>query len=203
MRLVGIRRGTALLCVSALALAVWACETARHIGGIQADTQKPSITLGNAAGDTQDIAGGLRFTVSAVDNLALKSVDLTFSGGLIGTLDTTFVGQVKTYAVRHAPLAPQIRSARWLGRESHRRHPAREPQPRLGAAARRAAAFDRGARLCVRRRRGAQLLVYEYDDAAAQRAQYARAATRRQAGGAAALTQRADRHRDRGQRGDG
>src|SRR5436190_1964283 len=99
MRLVGIRRGTALLCVSALALAVWACETARHIGGIQADTQKPSITLGNAAGDTQDIAGGLRFTVSAVDNLALKSVDLTFSGGLIGTLDTTFVGQVKTYAV--------------------------------------------------------------------------------------------------------
>src|SRR6266550_8548250 len=99
MRLVGIRRGTALLCVSALALAVWACETARHIGGIQADTQKPSITLSNAAGDTQDIAGGLRFNVSAVDNLALKSVDLTFSGGLIGTLDTTFVGQVKTYAV--------------------------------------------------------------------------------------------------------
>ncbi len=99
MRLVGIRRGTALLCVSALALAVWACETARHIGGIQADTQKPAIALSNTAGDTQDIAGGLRFNVSAVDNLALKSVDLTFSGGLIGTLDTTFVGQVKTYAV--------------------------------------------------------------------------------------------------------
>src|SRR5881396_3142485 len=99
MRLVRIRRGTALLCVSALALAVWACETARNIGGIQRDVTSPAIALSNPAGDTQAIAGGLRFNVSAVDNLALKSVDLTFSGGLIGTLDTTFVGQVKTYAV--------------------------------------------------------------------------------------------------------
>jgi len=99
MRLVRVRRSTALLSVSALALALWACETARNIGGIQRDVTPPSILLSNTAGDTQDIAGGLRFNISAVDNLALKSVDLTFSGGLIGTLDTTFVGQVKTYAV--------------------------------------------------------------------------------------------------------
>src|SRR2546426_273387 len=99
MRLVRIRRGTALLSVGALALAVWACETARNIGGIQRDITPPSIVLSNTAGDTQDIAGGLRFNVSAVDNLALKSVNLTFSGGLIGTLDTTFIGQVKTYSV--------------------------------------------------------------------------------------------------------
>ena len=99
MRLVRIGRGTALLCVGALALAVWACETARNIGGIQRDVTPPSITLTNTAGDTQDIAGGLRFNVSAVDNLALLSVNLTFSGGLIGTLDTSFIGQVKTYSV--------------------------------------------------------------------------------------------------------
>ena len=99
MRLVRIRRGTALLCVSALALAVWACETARNIGGIQRDVTPPAITLTNTAGDTQAIAGGLHFNVSAVDNLALKSVNLTFSGGLIGTLDTSFIGQVKTYSV--------------------------------------------------------------------------------------------------------
>jgi len=99
MRLVRIRRGTALLSASALALAVWACETARNIGGIQRDVTPPAITLTNAAGDTQAIAGGLRFNVSAVDNLALKSVNLTFSGGLIGTLDTSFIGQVKTYSV--------------------------------------------------------------------------------------------------------
>jgi len=99
MRLVRIRRGTALLSASALALAVWACETARNIGGIQRDVTPPAITLTNAAGDTQAIAGGLRFNVSAVDNLALKSVNLTFSGGLIGTLDTSFIGQIKTYSV--------------------------------------------------------------------------------------------------------
>ena len=99
MRLVRIGRGTALLSVGALALAVWACETARNIGGIQRDQTPPVITLTNTAGDTQDIAGGLRFNVSAVDNLALLSVNLTFSGGLIGTLDTSFIGQVKTYSV--------------------------------------------------------------------------------------------------------
>ena len=106
MRLVRIRRGTALLCVSALALAVWACETARNIGGIQRDVTPPAITLTSAAGDTQAIAGGLQFNVSAVDNLALKSVNLTFSGGLIGTLDTSFIGQVKTYSVGRAITFP-------------------------------------------------------------------------------------------------
>jgi len=97
MRLV--RRGTALWSIGALALAVYACETSRRIGGIQPDTQSPFITLTNTAGDTQDIAGGLRFNIQAIDNLGLKSIDLTFSGGLIGQLDTTFHTQVKTYAI--------------------------------------------------------------------------------------------------------
>ena len=97
MRLV--RRGTALWSIGALALAVYACETSRNIGGIQRDVTSPAILLTNTAGDTQDIAGGLRFNVQAIDNLALKSVDLTFSGGLIGVLDTTFTTQVKTYNV--------------------------------------------------------------------------------------------------------
>jgi hypothetical protein len=97
MRLV--RRGTALWGSAALALAIWACETTRNPGGIQRDVTSPAILLTNTAGDTQDIAGGLRFNLQAVDNLALKSVNLTFSGGLIGTLDTNFTGQVKTYAV--------------------------------------------------------------------------------------------------------
>ena len=92
-------RGSALWGMSALALAIWACETTRNPGGIQRDTQVPSIVLTNSAGDTQDIAGGLRFNISAVDNLALKSIELTFTGGLITTLDTNFTGQVKTYAV--------------------------------------------------------------------------------------------------------
>src|SRR4051812_34253652 len=99
MRLV--TRSTALWGLSALALTIWACETSRNIGGVQRDTQPPFVSLSNAAGDTQDIAGGLRFNVSALDNLGLKHVDLTFSGGLITTLDTTFTSTVKTYAVGH------------------------------------------------------------------------------------------------------
>jgi hypothetical protein len=76
-----------------------ACETTRNPGGIQRDVTEPAILLTNTAGDTQDIAGGLRFNVTAVDNLALKTISLRFSGGLIGTLDTSFTGQVKDYSV--------------------------------------------------------------------------------------------------------
>jgi hypothetical protein len=97
-----VRRDAALwgIVVSALALWAGACETTRNPNGIQRDTQSPTITLTNTAGDTQDIAAGLRFNISAADNLALKSIDLTFGGGFISTGgDTTFTGQVKTYGV--------------------------------------------------------------------------------------------------------
>jgi hypothetical protein len=78
-------------------IAMIACETARNPGGIQRDLTSPVITLSNSAGDTQDIAGGLRFNVNAADNLALKSIRLIFSGGDIGLQDTIFTGQVQTY----------------------------------------------------------------------------------------------------------
>lgn len=93
------RRGTVLWGLVVSVLALWACETTRNPGGIQRDLTEPTIVLTNTAGDTQDIGGGLRFNVGAVDNLALKSVELRFSGGLIGTLDTNFTGTVKTYSV--------------------------------------------------------------------------------------------------------
>ena len=99
MRLV--TRSTAFWGISALALAVWACETSRNLNGVQPDRTAPFISLSNTAGDTQDISAGLRFTVAALDNLGLKNIDLSFSGGLIGTLDTTFTSTVKNYAVSH------------------------------------------------------------------------------------------------------
>ncbi len=95
MRLV--RRGTALWSIGVLALAIYACETSRRIGGIQPDTQPPTIKLTNTAGDTQAIAGGLRFSVQAGDNLGLGDINLTFSGGYIAVLDTMFHSQVLTY----------------------------------------------------------------------------------------------------------
>src|SRR6266550_3926168 len=98
MRLV--RGSTVILSIGSLALAVYACETARRING-NPDTQSPVITLTNTAGDTQDIAGGLRFNVQASDNLGLKSIDLVFSGGLNGVLDTVFHSAVTAYNVSH------------------------------------------------------------------------------------------------------
>jgi hypothetical protein len=92
------RRGTILWGLVVSGLALWGCETGRNTG-FQTDNTSPSISLTNTAGDTQDISGGLRFNVSALDNLSLKSVRLTFSGGLITLLDTVFHSQTKTYTV--------------------------------------------------------------------------------------------------------
>src|SRR5467141_288767 len=97
MRLV--RGSTAILSIGSLARAAYACETTRRIGGVQPDTQSPTITLTNTAGDTQEIAGGLRFNVQANDNLGLKTIDLRFSGGLNGVLDTIFRTAVTVYNV--------------------------------------------------------------------------------------------------------
>jgi hypothetical protein len=95
-------RAVAVLCGSCvLALAGWACESARNPGGFQQDLVPPVISLttgsGNgelaAAPDTQVIANGLAFTVNATDNLALNDIRLTFSGGFIDTTDTIFANQ--------------------------------------------------------------------------------------------------------------
>jgi hypothetical protein len=104
MRLV--RRSNAIVSIGALALAVYACETTRRIGGVDPDSQSPTVTLTNTAGDTQDIAGGLRFSVQATDNLGLKTVDLIFSGGLNGVLDTLFQSAVTNYNVSHTLTFP-------------------------------------------------------------------------------------------------
>ena len=78
--------------ISVLLSALAACETARNPGGIQRDLTPPSITLTSTAGDTQDIAGGLRFRVNAADNLALRQIRLVYTGGDIGVEDTLFTG---------------------------------------------------------------------------------------------------------------
>jgi hypothetical protein len=76
-----------------------ACETTRNPGGIQRDIAPPFISLTNAAGDTQQISGGLQFNVTATDNLGLKSVELFFTGGHVGFNDTVFTSAVTNYAV--------------------------------------------------------------------------------------------------------
>ena len=89
-----------------LVAVVVACETTRNPGGIQRDLTEPIITLTNAAGDTQQISEGLRFTVNAVDNLGLKTIELFYTGGHIGQDDTTFTSTVRDYLLNRTLTFP-------------------------------------------------------------------------------------------------
>ncbi len=90
-------RGVRGWCVLvALAGAVGACETARNPGGVLRDVNPPTIVLTPAA-DTQQIAAGLSITVNATDNLGLKDIRLTYSGGYIAQTDTVFNTTVTSY----------------------------------------------------------------------------------------------------------
>src|SRR6058998_1635603 len=82
-----------------LLAAVWACETARNPAGIQRDLTPPTISLTKAAPDTQDIAQGLTFSVSATDNLGLKDIRLTYTGGYIALTDTVFFSAVTATSI--------------------------------------------------------------------------------------------------------
>src|SRR6266536_1880232 len=73
----------------ALGLGAGACETARNPGNVQRDVIPPAIAL-SAASDTQQIASGLSFSVTASDNLGLKDIRLTYTGGYLGQTDTIF-----------------------------------------------------------------------------------------------------------------
>ena len=92
-----VRAGRAWGAMVVLAAGVGACETARNPSGSLPDRIPPSITL-SATADTQQIASGLQFSVSASDNLGLKDVRLTYSGGYIAQTDTIFNSAVTTFS---------------------------------------------------------------------------------------------------------
>src|SRR5213080_4322547 len=75
---------------------LWACETARSPSGSTCDLIPPVIQL-TASADTQPIASGLQFTVTASDNLSLKDIQLTYSGGYIAQTDTVFTQTTTTF----------------------------------------------------------------------------------------------------------
>src|SRR3989441_5010861 len=82
-----------------LLTAVWACETARNPSGIQRDLTPPTISLTKTPPDTQDISAGLTFAVSATDNLGLKDIRLTYTGGYIALTDTVFFSTVTASSI--------------------------------------------------------------------------------------------------------
>ncbi len=95
--------------IGVLAATVWACETARNPGGIQRDLVPPSITL--AAADTEQIANGLQLTVTAGDNLGLKEIQLTYSGGYTATFDTVFTSTVTSVTLSELTTFPATSGA--------------------------------------------------------------------------------------------
>src|SRR2546429_7682986 len=99
-----MRRGRGLWGMCALAGALLGCETTRNPGGVQRDVVPPTIQL-KTASDTQDIAGGLNFSVVATDNLGLKDIRLTYTGGFISQTDTVFTSAVTTLTL-HEKIAP-------------------------------------------------------------------------------------------------
>src|SRR3989449_952334 len=82
-----------------LLAAIWACETARNPAGIQRNVPPPTISLTKTGSDTQDIAQGLTFSVSATDNLGLKDIRLTYTGGYIAVTDTVFFSTVTASSI--------------------------------------------------------------------------------------------------------
>jgi hypothetical protein len=102
-----------LAAAAVCAVAAWACETAVNSGGIQRDQVAPRITLttpnkATPKSDTQTVAAGLTFTVTASDNVALDSILLTFSVGYVATLDTGFTGQVQSATLTITVPAAQL-----------------------------------------------------------------------------------------------
>ena len=108
-------RNTRLFAAVALGAAVLGgCETAANTGGVSRDNISPRLILTTPNKvtpkvDSQVISSGLSFNVTASDNIAVDSVDLTFSIGFIAKRDTGFSGGPKSvtyvYSLTPAQLA--------------------------------------------------------------------------------------------------
>lgn len=84
--------------LAGLMLSASGCTERQFQPGFQDDGIAPSVSIVKSAGDTLDIDGGLRFGVSAADNLGLKNITIEFSGGYNSAMDTTFNTAVTTAA---------------------------------------------------------------------------------------------------------
>lgn len=98
------------------AIVLGACETAANTGGVSRDNISPRLTLTTPNKvtpklDSQTISGGLSFNVTASDNIAVDSVDLTFSIGYIAKHDTGFGGGPKTVTYVFSLTAAQLAGA--------------------------------------------------------------------------------------------
>ena len=102
--------------------AVWACETGAQPGRCAAGPHPAhASSLTTVAATRRTSRAGCTFTVNASDNLALRTVRLTYTGGYVaGPIDTTFTGQVPTVELRPVDHVPgEFRAP--AGNVQHRR----------------------------------------------------------------------------------
>ena len=74
------------------------CTERQFQPGFEDDGMAPSVSILKSSGDTLNIDAGLKFGVSAADNLGLKSLTIEFSGGYNATMDTVFTSAVTSAA---------------------------------------------------------------------------------------------------------
>ena len=81
----GVKGGVPLVAAGLLV----GCAEQRFRLGFESDTQVPTVAVVKSAGDTIDlqVARKVSFTISATDNLGLKTIAISLRGGLL--LDTT------------------------------------------------------------------------------------------------------------------
>ncbi|GBD32268.1 hypothetical protein HRbin33_01232 [bacterium HR33] len=76
--------------IALLAASVAACTEQRFPLGFEADITSPTVQVVKTAGDTINVADGIKFSIRARDNLGLKNITLNLTGALTLTQDTTF-----------------------------------------------------------------------------------------------------------------
>jgi hypothetical protein len=81
----------------ALAASVAACTEQRFPLGFEADLSPPAVQVVKTAGDTINVADGVKFSVRARDNLGLKNITVNLSGAFRLTRDTTFRTAVTSF----------------------------------------------------------------------------------------------------------
>ncbi|MGD2134858.1 MAG: hypothetical protein PVF27_01810 [Gemmatimonadales bacterium] len=86
-----IARGAA---VFVAALVLGSCNEQRLQPFVQDDTFPPSVVIDKTAGDTLDVTEGIQFDVTATDNLGLKVLSVSLTGGYLAQLDSVFTSAV-------------------------------------------------------------------------------------------------------------
>ena len=93
-RLSLLARGTAVC----LLTAAIACNEQQFQPGVVRDLTAPVVIIDKAA-DTVSVQNGLSFSVSATDNLGLKTLSIELTGGVLASIDSVFSTQVTSIVV--------------------------------------------------------------------------------------------------------